>query len=140
MDDVEDLETPDGPDEDALYGLAETQHGYFTAAQARTCGYGWALLSHHAKRGRFIRLHRGLYRLRHFPTSPVDEIAAAWVGTGEHAVVSHESALYLHELSDIIPRWIHLTVDRRRRHLRPLPGVKLHTRIDPPRRGEVVER
>jgi hypothetical protein len=48
------------PDRARLFEIASEQGGYFTAEQARACGYGWALLSHHVRRGRFIRVPRGL--------------------------------------------------------------------------------
>jgi predicted transcriptional regulator of viral defense system len=53
---------------------------------------------------------------------------AAWLAAGkERAVVSHESALDLLELSDVIPNRIHLTVPRSRRYLRAPLGVAVHT-------------
>jgi predicted transcriptional regulator of viral defense system len=42
-------------------------------------------------------------------------------------VVSHESALDLLDLSDVIPDAVHLTVPRSRRYLPAPPGVKIHT-------------
>jgi len=41
--------------------------------------------------------------------------------------VSHESALDLLGLSDIIPDAVHRTVSRSRRNLPDLPGVTIHT-------------
>jgi predicted transcriptional regulator of viral defense system len=48
-------------------------------------------------------------------------------------VISHESALELYELTDLVPTKIHLTIPRRARWKRPPPGVALHTvsRLDP---------
>ncbi len=138
MDDIHD----DRPDRSScLFGIASTQHGYFTAAQARACGFDWSALTRHAQSGRFIRVARGLYRLRDYPSSPREEVAAAWLAAGPtHAVVSHESALDLLELSDIIPDSIHLTVPRSMRYLRPLPGVTIHTLSEPLRPDEVISR
>jgi predicted transcriptional regulator of viral defense system len=48
----------------------------------------------------------------------------------EKAIVSHESALALLDLSDNIPDEIHLLVRRRYRGLRRPPGVVIHTRPD----------
>jgi predicted transcriptional regulator of viral defense system len=45
----------------------------------------------------------------------------------EKAIVSHESALALLELSDNIPDEVHLLVPRRYRGLRRPPGVVIHT-------------
>jgi len=129
------------PDFIALFALASTQQGYFTAAQAQTYGYGWALLGHHARQGRFIRVRRGVYRLRDYPSSPTEEVMAAWLIAGrETAIVSHESALDLLDLADVIPATIHLTVPRARRHLAAPPGVTLHTTARPLRPDELLER
>jgi len=66
---------------------------------------------------------------------------AAWLAVGkETAVVSHESALALLDLSDVIPKAVHLTVPRSRRHLPTIPGVKVHTTTRPLGAGDVVER
>lgn len=98
-----------------------------------------ATLRHHARPGgRYRRVGRGLYRLRHFPTSPHEHVMAAWLPLrGNGAVVSHESALELHDLSDVIPEAVHLTVPRSERGIRPRAGVRLHTSEDPPHAKEV---
>lgn len=131
----------DGPDHRQLFEIASEQHGYFTAAQARACGVGWDLLSDGARRGRYLRIRRGLYRLRDYPTSPREDVMAAWLAVGkESTVVSHESALDLLELSDVIPSAIHLTVPRSRRHLPNLPGVTIHTTTRTLEPGDVTLR
>ncbi len=49
-------------------------------------------------------MRRGLYRLRHFPSSPHEHIVATWLSLHQTpAGVSHESALELYNLSDVIP-------------------------------------
>jgi len=129
-----------GPDESRLFDIASTQAGYFTAAQARGCGYSHALLAHHAATGRFIRAHRGLYRLRQYPSSSREEVVAAWLAMGEGAVVSHESALEVLGLSDVIPNAIHLTVPRGRRSHRGLVGTRAHTTTSMPGIDQVTVR
>ncbi len=123
-----------------LFETATGQAGYFTAGQARACDYSWALLSHHAARGRFIRVRRGLYRLRDYPSSPREEVMAAWLAAGPGAVVSHESALDLLGLTDVIPDRINLTVARSTRGRRPPRALVIHTAEQPPDGGEVVIR
>jgi predicted transcriptional regulator of viral defense system len=124
--------TTKNPDHACLFAEASTQHGYFTAEQARSCGFASDVLAYHARTGRFLRLRRGLYRLRDYPSSPHEEVVRAWLAVGaDAAVVSHESALDLLGLSDIVPNAVHLTVPRSRRHLRALPGVRIHTAIKP---------
>lgn len=120
---------PAGPDHDSLFQVASEQGGYFTAAQARRCGFSNALLAHHAGQGgQFLRVRRGLYRLRRYPPSPREDVLAAWLAANpEHAVVSHESALDLLELSDVVPELVHITVPRARRYRPASPGVRVHT-------------
>lgn len=119
---------PTHPDHACLFAVASEQQGYFTAAQARACGFARDLLAHHAGTGRYLRVRRGLYRLRDYPSSPHEEVMAAWLALGkEQAVVSHDSALDLLGLSDVIPDAVHLTVPRTRRHLPRLEGVRVHT-------------
>lgn len=44
------------PDRTRLFEVASEQSGYFAGPQARECGYGWVLLSHHVKSGQFLRI------------------------------------------------------------------------------------
>lgn len=132
--------TLNAPDHDCLFATASAQHGYFTAAQAQACGFASPLLAHHLKRGRFRRASRGVYRLKDYPSSPREEVAAAWLALGEEAVVSHASALELHGLSDVIPDAVHFTVPRARRHLPRLPGTRIHTTTRPLAAAEVDVR
>jgi predicted transcriptional regulator of viral defense system len=108
--------------------LAEGQAGFLTARQARELGVDRDALAYHVRPGgRLERAARGLYRLRFFPRSPFDHVAAAWVANGPgEAVISHESALELYELSDVIPDEVHLTLSRERRSRRARDGVRLH--------------
>lgn len=107
------------------------QSGYFTATQARRHGVSRQLLNHHLRRGRFERVQHGLYRVWGFPRSQFDEIREKWMAVGEErAVISHESALLLLDLSNNVPDEVHLLVARRHRGLRRPPGVVIHTRPD----------
>lgn len=129
------------PDFVSLFGTASEQHGLFTAAQARDCGFSRFLLARHAETGKFIRVRRGLYRLRDYPSSPHEEVMAAWLAVGKNdAVVSHETALDLLDLSDVTPHAIHLTVPRSKRNLPDLPGVALHTTTRTLDAGDTVVR
>ncbi|MBP6804566.1 MAG: hypothetical protein KA362_10695 [Chloroflexi bacterium] len=113
------------PDYNLLYETAENQAGYFTAAQARTHGFSWERLSDNVKRGRFLRIVRGVYRLAHFPGSAHEDLFVAWLRTGPHSVISHESALTLYNLSDVLPGEIHVIIPRTASRRRP--GLRLHT-------------
>ena len=128
------------PDHERLFETASAQAGYFTTAQARDHGFSSALLTHHAKTGRFLRVARGLYRLRDYPSSPDEEIVAAWLRQAPDTVVSHESALELLGLSDVIADRVHLTVPRERRRLAPQAGVTFHTSTHPFSDADIIRR
>jgi predicted transcriptional regulator of viral defense system len=115
------------PNRSGLDRIAYSQEGYFTAGQAAELGFSAQLLAYHTRSGRFERVRRGLYRLRDYPVSPHEAIHAAWLPMRDCAVVSHESALELHGLSDVMPDRVHLTVSRADRGARVPPGVALHT-------------
>jgi predicted transcriptional regulator of viral defense system len=124
-------------DHDGLYRIAESQAGYFTSEQALEASMDRSTLRHHARPGgRYERVRRGLYRLRHFPSSPNEHVVAAWLDLPSPAVVSHESALELYELSDVIPNAVHITLPREKRGQRPRPGVRFHTLESPPSPSE----
>lgn len=114
-----------------LEAEAYQQGGYFNARQARTYGVSRQLLDHHLRRGRFERIRRGLYRVQGFPGAEHDEMREAWIAVDiAAALLSHESALALLDLSDNIPDAVHLLVPRRHRGLRRPMGVVLHTHPD----------
>ncbi len=116
------------PDIADLFQVAVGQQGYFTSDQAHESGVSNNLIKHHVRSGKFIRAYRGVYRFRDYPPSPREHVAAAWLAVGkDHAVVSHESALELLDLTDIIPYGIHITAPRSGRYARRIPGVTLHT-------------
>lgn len=41
---------------DSLFAVAESQHGYFTSAKAKSLGYDYPLQFFHVKRGNWIRV------------------------------------------------------------------------------------
>jgi hypothetical protein len=107
------------PDVLGLEAEAYQQSGYFNAAQARAHAVSRQLLEHHIRRGRFQRVRRGLYRIQGFPTVEHDDMREAWMTVGiPDALLSHESALALLDLSDNIPGATHILVPRRHRGLR----------------------
>jgi len=116
------------PDWDRLFETATAQEGLFTTRQAMDAGYSPQLLVHYVKSGRVVRVRRGIYRLVHFPPGEHEEIVTAWLWSGRTGVVSHQTALMLHGLSDALPAKVHLTVPAswRQRRLRVPAGVVLH--------------
>ena len=89
-----------------------------------------------------IRARRGLYRLRNFPTTQREHLVAEWLNTGQpiDAVLSHETASELHDLTDLIPSMVHMTASRRNTGRRVPPGVKLHFVTDGVPAEERTER
>ncbi|MEU6728289.1 hypothetical protein ABZ917_31675 [Nonomuraea wenchangensis] len=100
---------------DRLWELAASQRGYFTAAQAVQLGYSHQAQHFHAQQGNWLRIGRALYRLREFailPGGEHDHFVRWWLWSGQRAVVSHLSALAVHDLGIANPAEIHLTVGR----------------------------
>ena len=108
---------------DTVFALAENRHGYFTAAEARAAGIPAVELVKMASRGVLERISWGVYRLTRFPLSPRAQYVEAvlWPQRGGAGVLSHESALALHELSDVSPSKVHITVPPKHRVRRAIP-------------------
>jgi predicted transcriptional regulator of viral defense system len=117
-----------GPNWDRLFETAAAQSGYVTTKQAAEAGYSTHLLRKHILAGRVTRPQRGIYRLVHFPVGEHEDLVTAWLWSEQAGVVSHQTALSLHGLSDVLPAWVHLTLPEawRRRRLRVPAGVVLH--------------
>lgn len=115
------------PDWDALFGVAEAQAGYFTTKQAASAGYSPQLLAYYRDK-KVEPVRRGLYRLVHFPTSENEDLVVFWLWADRQGVFSHDTALALHDLSDILPGRVHMTlpVGWRSRRLRVPPGLSIH--------------
>jgi predicted transcriptional regulator of viral defense system len=56
------------------------------------------------------RVQRGVYRLVHFPAGEHEDLVAVWLWSGQIGVFSHATALALHQLPDVLPHKIHLSV------------------------------
>jgi predicted transcriptional regulator of viral defense system len=126
----------------ALYQIAAAQGGYFTAAQARQAGYAYSQQHFHVSRDNWLKIDRGLFRLRDFPPGEREDLIrwSLWSRNQKsvpQAVVSHDTALTIHELSDAMPAQIHLTVPPGFRKRVP-PGCVLHKAALTP--GEIEPR
>lgn len=104
--------------------IAAGQGGYFTAKQATSVGYSSRLQHHHAATGNWRRIERGIYRLPVTPAGRNEGFIRASLWSAGKGVVSHESALALYEMSDVMPESVHLTVPKTFRKRRE--GVVLH--------------
>ncbi|MCP4898772.1 MAG: hypothetical protein GY906_17515, partial [bacterium] len=119
-----------------LYQTAATQSGYFTSSQARQAGYAYSQQHYHVSRGNWLRVGRGIFRLCNFPPGEREDLVrwSLWSRNQKgmpQAVVSHDTALAVHALSDVMPARVHLTVPPGFRKKTP-PGCVLHTNnLDP---------
>lgn len=111
-----------------LYAIAETQQGYFTSGQAVACGYPTSSHVYHLRTGTWKRDYRGIYRLARFPVAE-DAQYVMWSlwsrnrnGTPQ-GVYSHQTALVLFDLSDLMPRRLYMTVPPGFRRNAPVPDV-----------------
>ena len=115
-----------------LYGIAEDQAGYFTAAQARAAGLHQVRLVQLAQQGDIERVSRGVYRFTRFPVSRLGHYmeAVLWPQVRRPdvaGVISHQSALAIHQLSDVSPARVHLTLPTVVRIRREVPkGLVIH--------------
>ncbi|HZT13481.1 MAG TPA: type IV toxin-antitoxin system AbiEi family antitoxin domain-containing protein, partial [Candidatus Baltobacteraceae bacterium] len=98
-----------------LYYLAEENDGLFLASDARAqLGVPAAALVKMERRGVLERVARGVYRLTAYPPAPLAQYREAILAIrvyrpGLQAIVSHESALALHEISDVNPSKVRIT-------------------------------
>lgn len=124
-----------------LLAKVQEQGGYFTAKQAKESGYDYPHLEYHVSTGSFERVEHGLYRLTSVVPGESDDLIrlSLWSRNRDdepQAVVSHESALVLHDLTELLPKETHVTVPPRfRKH--PPEGCVIHKSIL--RSGDVEE-
>jgi hypothetical protein len=122
------VKIPAKPSLDALYEIAEGQQGLFTARQATHLGFKLGSQHHHVKMDNWIRLHRGIYRLARFPQGDQVQLVLWHLWSQNRAgepqgVYSHQTALSLYELSDVMPAKLHLTVPPAFRRNAAIPKV-----------------
>src|ERR1700688_5144396 len=127
-----------------LYEIAQSQQGFFTTKQATRAGFAEKTHAYHVKVGNWIREHRGIYRLADFPTAERPDLMLwyLWSKTREEVpegTYSHDTALSLHELSDIMPSKLHMTVPREFRRNSTIPEILVLHRanLDPSEVQEV---
>lgn len=118
-----------------IFELAEPQHGYFTMAQAKAAGIRPNAVVLMARRGVIEKISQGVYRIANYPSFEHGQLleATLWPLRGVRGVISHESALRYHGLSDVSPDKVHVTVPTKHRVRRPLPPhlVVHHAELPP---------
>jgi predicted transcriptional regulator of viral defense system len=111
-----------------LYEIAEAQQGFFTTKQAKAGGFAENTHPYHVQVGNWIREHRGIYRLASFPRGERPDLMlwSLWSrnrGEAAQGVYSHQTALSLYDLSDVMPAKLHMTVPKNFRRNSEIPRV-----------------
>ncbi len=118
--------------EQKLYEIASLQQGYFTSRQAKEAGYADSRFAYHVKKGRWVREGRGIYRLANYPIGDRPDLVywSLWScnrSGNVQGVFSHQTALAIHDLSDVMPAQYHLTVSKGFRKYHAIPeNLVLH--------------
>lgn len=108
--------------------IAACQWGMVTTAQARLHGVARANLAHRVRTGELERTdHYGVYRLAATPSSPLDDLRAAWLSTNPaalapertaalrpDAVIASAAAAMVHGIGDVYPAPYRIIVPGRR--------------------------
>lgn len=99
-----------------LWGIALDQHGFVTVDDALAVGLSRNAVNLLVRRGTLQSAGTGVYRFPDFPETPQAPymLSVLWTRT-PGACLSHDTALSLHELCDINPGRVHVTVPAARR-------------------------
>jgi hypothetical protein len=98
---------------EALDRLAESagrNDGYFTRADARAAGASDSIFDALLAEHKIETVAADVYHLVHFPRADREDLIILWLQTERRGVVSHETALFLHDLCDVLPAHLHVTV------------------------------
>jgi predicted transcriptional regulator of viral defense system len=111
-----------------LFEIAEGQQGFFTTKQAKAAGFAENTHPYHVKVGNWVRENRGIYRLASFPQTERPDLMVWSLWSRNRAEViqgaySHQTALSIHDLSDVMPAKLHMTVPMNFRRNSEIPRV-----------------
>lgn len=115
-----------------LFAIAEGQGGFFTAKQAEEAGFDRTHHAYHVRAGNWQREHRGVFRLAQYPIPERPDLIlwSLWSRNREgvpEGVYSHQTALSVYDLTDLMPSKLHLTVPKKFRRMAETPAIlKLH--------------
>lgn len=132
-------------DERTLTALAASQGGYFTSKQAAAIGYTAPKRTYHVRAGNWVREQRGIFRLSTQPLPARPDLVMWWLWSRNRldrpqGVYSHQTALSLHELTDVMPSRLHMTVPKTFRRSAAIPkAVVLHLADVPPSDVEQID-
>ena len=111
-----------------LYQIALEQDGYFTTKQAISAGYDTNSHPYHIKTGNWIREHRSIYRLANYPIGDRPDLMLWYLWSRNRneepqGIYSHETSLTIHNLTDLNPSKLHMTVPKDFRRNSRIPDV-----------------
>jgi hypothetical protein len=124
-----------------LANIARRQCGLFTLSQAKQLGFKKNNSTYYQKTGKWKKVTKGSSGIYEFCGLDLDYIeenhrqiwhAYLWAfdSSGKPgAIISHESALYIHDLSDLLPNKVHITPiqeGRFRRRSMPPTEIEIH--------------
>lgn len=115
-----------------LPNLARHQYGIVSRAQALRAGLTEDMIHHKIRSDRWRRVYPGVYATFTGVPGRGARLWAAVLSAGPGAVLSHETAAELLELTDKPAEMIHVTVPRQR-HVAAVSGISIH------RSGRAVE-
>jgi predicted transcriptional regulator of viral defense system len=112
-----------------VFEIAREHHGFVRTTDLREAGIDPKRLNDYWRRGLADRLGYGIYRLHMIPPGEWDEFMGAAIWPDGRGVLSHETALDLHDLCDVNPNHIDVTVPKAYRTHREIPAkYRLHHR------------
>lgn len=111
-----------------LFEIADRQQGFFTAKQAVECGYSRSNFHLNLDSNEWTQEGRGIYRLARYPVTDRPELVLWYIWSRNlndipQGVWSHETALDIHELSDIMSSKMHMTVPLNFRRRIEIPKI-----------------
>ena len=101
---------------EALDQLAETfstHTGYFTRADALAAGADDAVFEALVAEHKIESVTADIYHLSQYPHADREDLIVLWLQTDRQGIISHETALSLHDLCDILPSRLHITVQNK---------------------------
>lgn len=107
----------------ALVEVALDQYGFVTPEDAREIGVDPHRLVEMARREVIERIGHGLYRLPVVARTGLDQLMQATLWPRKRGVLSHDTGLDLHDLCDVNPAKVHITVPTAYRITRRVPDV-----------------